>query len=59
MKWELAPVGMHRRKVAENTTKTFKGNFKSAPCGVADDFPLNKWDWVIPKVELTCNLLHQ
>ena len=56
MKWELVPVGMHERNVAENTTQTFKGHFKYILCGVADNLPLNKWDRLIPQVELTCNL---
>ena len=36
MTWELVPIGIHRRNVAEKTTQTFKGNFKSIACGVAD-----------------------
>ena len=56
IKWELIPVGMHRRNVAGKTMQTFKGHFKPTLCGVADDPPLNKWDRLIPQVELTCNL---
>ena len=59
IKWELFPVGMRRRNVAENSTQTFKGHFKSIICGVATDFPLKKWDALLPQAELTCNLLHQ
>ena len=59
MQWELVPVGMHQRNFAEKTTQTFKGNFKSFLCGVATNFPLNKWDTLLPQAELTCNLLHQ
>ena len=59
MKRELVPVGMHERNVAENTTQIFKGHFKYILCGVADNLPLNKWDRLIPQVELTCNLLNQ
>ena len=59
MTWELVPVGMHRRNVAEKTTQTFKVNFKSTICGVAKEFPMNLWDSLIPQAELTCNLLHQ
>ena len=50
---------MHRRNVAENSTQTFKGHFKSIICRVATDFPLKKWDTLLPQAELTCNLLHQ
>ena len=47
MTWELVPVGMHRRNVAEKTTQTFKEYFKSILCGVVDDFPMNMWDRLI------------
>ena len=57
--WELVIVGMHRRNVAEKTTQTLKGHFKSIICGVAEDFPINLWGILIPQAELTCNLLHQ
>ena len=50
---------MHRLNVAEKTTQTFKGHFKYIICGVAEDFPTNLWDCLIPQAELTCNLLHQ
>ena len=43
----------------QKKTQTFKGNFKSSLCGVAEDFPMNLWDCLIPQEELTCNLLHQ
>ena len=59
MTWELVPVGMHRRNASEKTTQTFKGHFKSILCGVATDFPLKKWDTLLPQAELTCNLLNQ
>ena len=50
---------MHRRNVAEKTTQTFKGNFKYILCGVAEEFPMNLWDLLIPQAELTCNIPHQ
>ena len=59
MHWELVPVGMHRINVAEKTTQKFKGHFKSILCGVANNFPLKKWDTLLPQAELTCNILHQ
>ena len=59
MTWELVPVGMHKRNAAEKTTQTFKGHFKSILCGIATDFPLKKWDTLLPQAEITCNILHQ
>ena len=50
---------MHRINAAEKYTQTFKGHFKSILCGIATDFPLKKWDTLLPQAELICNLLHQ
>ena len=47
MTWELVPIGIHQRNVAEKTTQTFKEYFKSILCGVVDDFPMNMWDRLI------------
>ena len=58
MHWELVPVGMHQRNVAEKTTQTFKGHFKSILCGIATNLTLNKWDTLLPQAELTSNLLY-
>ena len=52
MHWELVPTGMHQINVAER-------HFKSILCGVATNFPLNKWDTLLPQSKQTCNLLHQ
>ena len=50
---------MLRRNAAEKTTQNIKGYFKSILYGIADNFPMNKWDHLIPQAELTSNLLHQ
>ena len=42
MKWELVPVGMHKRNAAENAPQRFKGNLNSFLCGVANDFSLDQ-----------------
>ena len=59
MTWELVPVGMHRRNVAEKTTQNFKEHFKSILCGVTEGFSMNLWDRLIPQAELACNILQQ
>ena len=59
MPWELVPVGMHQQNVVGKTAQTFKGHFKSILCRVAEYFPMNLWDCLIPQAELTCNFLHQ
>ena len=57
MNWEMVPVGMHLQNAAKKI-QTFKGHFKYILCVVADEFPMNMWDRLIPQVELTCNLIH-
>ena len=52
--WD-APKKCCRKK----TTQMFKGHFKSILCGVANNFPLNNWDTLLPQANLTCNLVHQ
>ena len=55
----LVPVGVHRRNVVQKTTQIVSGHFKSILCGVANDFPINKWDRLISQEEITVNILHQ
>jgi hypothetical protein len=37
----------------------FKGHFISVLAGVADGFPINQWDELLPQTMLTLNLLRQ
>jgi hypothetical protein len=37
----------------------FKGHFISVLAGVADGFPINQWDELLPQTILTLNLLCQ
>jgi hypothetical protein len=56
---ELTPADNHRRNAAERAIQTFKGNFISVLAGVADDFPITRWDELIPGTVLQTNLLRQ
>ena len=56
---ELTPADMHRRNIAERAIQTFKGHFISVLAGVADSFPINQWDELLPQSVLTLNLLRQ
>jgi hypothetical protein len=56
---ELTPADQHRRNAAERAIQTFKGHFISVLAGVSDDFPINRWDELIPQTVLTLNLLRQ
>jgi len=56
---ELTPADQHRCNAAERTIQTFKGHFISVLAGVADGFPINQWDELLPQTILTLNLLCQ
>ena len=59
MQLELVPPGCHRRNAAEVAIRNFKAHFLSILAGVADDFPPNLWDRLLPQAEITINLLRQ
>ena len=59
MQVELVPPGCHRRNVAEVAIRNFKAHFLSVLAGVADDFPPNLWDRLLPQTEITLNLIRQ
>jgi hypothetical protein len=52
-------VDQHRRNAPERAIQTFKGHFISVLAGVADGFPINQWDKLLPQTILTLNLLRQ
>ncbi len=56
---ELTPADQHRRNAAERAIQTFKGHFISVLAGVADSFPINQWDELLPQTILILNLLRQ
>ena len=56
---ELTPTDQHRQNAAERAIQTFKGHFISVLAGVADGFPINQWDELLPQTILTLNLLRK
>ncbi len=46
---ELVPPGCHRRNAAEVAIWNFKTHFLSVLAGVAEDFPENLWDRLLPQ----------
>jgi hypothetical protein len=56
---ELTPAAMQRRNAAERAIQTFKSNFVSVLAGVSDDFPITRWDELIPGAVVQTNLLRQ
>ena len=59
MEMELVPPGCHRRNAAEVAIRNFKSHFLSVLAGVADDFPMQLWDRLLPQTEITLNLLRR
>ena len=56
---EFLPLGFHRRNTAEVAIQNLKAHFLSVLKGVADDFPMQLWDRLLPQTESTLNLLRQ
>ncbi len=56
---ELVPPGCHRRNAAEVAIRNFKAHFLSVLARVANNFPPNLWDWLLPQIEITINLIQQ
>ncbi len=54
---ELLPPGCHRCNAAEVAICNFKAHFLSVLAGVANNFPPNLWDWLLPQTEITINLI--
>ena len=59
IKYKLVPSHIHRQNAAERAIRKFKAHFISILVGVADDFPRQHWDQLLPQVELNLNLLRQ
>jgi hypothetical protein len=54
---EVVPHDCHRRNAAKVAICNFKAHFLSALAGVANDFPPNLWDQLLPQTEITINLI--
>ncbi len=56
---ELVPPGCHRRNAAKVAIRNFKAHFLSVLAGVANDFPPNLWDRLLPQTKIMINLIQQ
>ena len=54
---QLAPAGCHCRNTEEIEIITFKNNFIPRLCTAHKNFPLNKWDSLLPQAVITLNIL--
>jgi hypothetical protein len=56
---KLVPPGCHRRNAAKVAIHNFKAHFLSVLAGVADYFPPNLWDRLLPQTKIMINLIWQ
>jgi hypothetical protein len=54
---ELVPPGCHRHNAAKVAIRNFKAHFLSVLNGVANNFPPNLSDWLLPQTEIMINLI--
>ncbi len=56
---ELVTPGCPQRNAAEVAIRNFKAHFLSVLAGIANNFPPNLWDWLLPQTKITINLIQQ
>jgi hypothetical protein len=57
VEYQLVPPHCHRRNTAERPIHTFKEHFVAGLASVDPYFPLHLWDRLLPRAEMTLNLL--
>jgi hypothetical protein len=55
--YKLVPPHYHPINAAERAIRTFKEHFVSGLSSVDQTFPLHLWDRLLPKAEITLNIL--
>jgi hypothetical protein len=55
--FQQVPPKEHRANAAERAIRTFKNHIISILCSVDSNFPMTKWDRLIPQTTFTLNLL--
>ena len=58
-KVEFTPLDIHRRNIAKHGIQTFKDHCIAVLSSVADNFPVQEWDQLIPQTLPTFALLQQ
>jgi hypothetical protein len=56
---ELVPPGCHRHNATKVAIRNFKAHFLSILASVANNFPPNLWDQLLPQTKITMNLIQQ
>ena len=55
--FQRVPTHLHRRNAAERAIQTWKHHFIAGLASSDPSFPLNAWDYLLPKYDLTLNHL--
>ena len=55
---QLVPPGIKRSNKAEHAIQTFRNHFLAVLGTVHKDFPIDRWDLLLPHIETAVNLLH-
>jgi hypothetical protein len=55
---QLVPPGIKRSNKAERAIQTFRNHFLAVLGTLHKDFPIDRWDLLLPHIEATLNLLH-
>jgi hypothetical protein len=59
LEMELVTQGCHRCNAAKVAIHNFKAHFLCTLGGVANNFPPNLWDWLLPQIKIMINLIWQ
>jgi hypothetical protein len=57
VRFQLVPPHSHQRKSAERAIQTWKKHFGSGLAICDPEFPITKWDLLMPQADITLNLL--
>jgi hypothetical protein len=55
--WELVPPHNHRRNVVERAIQMTNGHIIANVLGCDPSFPLKEWHQILPRIEMTLNML--
>ena len=57
IKYQIAPLHLHRWNAAERAIQTFKAHLIAGLCSIDLDYPETEWDYLLDQAEITINLL--
>ena len=57
VKYQLAPLHLHRQNAAERAIQTFKAHLIVGLCSIDPDYLATEWNCLLEQAEITINLL--